>query len=159
MINDSVDSLTGLLNRSAFDSKLADALRNYSDDNGTIALILADIDHFKAVNDKRGYWAGDEALKSVATLLQTLTGDHEIVCRYGGDEFVLLSVGTSASQAHILAQHIETEVACLKLTWEGHDLGQLSMTTGVALCPRDSRQAPDLFQAADLAMHRRKRDR
>jgi len=159
MSDDSLDALTGLLNRHAFHSKLADVLRGYSKDDGDIALILGDMDHFKAVGDRFGIPPGNEALTRVASLLQSLVRPEDVVCRYGGDEFLILSAGTSAARAKSLAERIETEVARLKVSWDGCDLGPLSMTTGVALCPRDGTRANHLTEAADLTLRRRKRRR
>jgi diguanylate cyclase (GGDEF)-like protein len=153
------DSLTGLLNRRAFESKLADALARHCDGKLVVAVILADIDDLKAVNDKWGFWPGDEVLKRVAVLLQSLVRDEEVVCRYGGDEFFLLSTAATESRARFLAEQIETEVSRLKVSWKGFDLDPLSITTGLAFSSRDGLRTEDLINAADVDLVRKKRSR
>jgi diguanylate cyclase (GGDEF)-like protein len=152
-----VDSLTGLLNLRAFDPTLANALASYSEGSEIVAVILADLDRFKLVNDTFGYWAGDEVLKRVASLLQAITRDEAVVCRYHADRFIALCATTTEPRARQLAVRIETEVRSLAVNWEGHDIGPLSISTVLAFCPRDGRHAEDLIHAADVALFRKKR--
>ncbi len=153
---DVLDSLTGLLNRRGFDSKLHDALASYTDSSGIVAVILADLDQFKLVNDTFGHRAGDEVLRSVARLLQTHARGDVVACRYGGDEFIVLCPGTTEPRAQQLALRIETEARSLVVNWEGRDIGPVPLSTGLAYCPRDGKRAEDLIEAADVALLRKK---
>lgn len=151
------DALTGLLNRRAFYRALDNALASYSDGGEIVAMILADLNGFKHVNDTFGHVAGDEVLKSVAGLLRRISRNEAVVCRYAGDEFIALCTATTESRAQQLAVRIETEVASLVVNWEGQEIGPTSISTGLAYCPRDGRRAEDLIRAADFAMFRKKR--
>ncbi len=157
MHSDRFDSLTGLLNLRAFYPALANALASYSEGSEIVGVMLADLDCFKLVNDSFGHWAGDEVLKSVARLLQALTGDEAVVFRCGGDEFIALCAATTEPRAQQLAVRIETEVRSLAVNWEGHDIGPVSISTGLAFCPQDGRHPDDLIHAADVALFRKKR--
>jgi diguanylate cyclase (GGDEF)-like protein len=157
--HDCHDSVTGLLNRRGFDSKLAEALALHSERDVVVAVILADIDHLKAVNDKWGFWPGEEVLMRVADVLQSLIRDDEILCRNSGDEFLLVSIAGTESRARVLAELIETEVSRLKVSWKGIDLDPLSITTGLAFSTRDGLRTEDLINAAEVDLVRKKRSR
>jgi diguanylate cyclase (GGDEF)-like protein len=146
--------LTGLLSRRSFDPTIATALDAYTEGRGIVALILADLDGFKRINDRFGHWAGDQVLKRVAAVLQAVTGDEGVVCRYGGDEFVVLSTATTVSRARQLAIRLKAAIGFLVVTWQGQSIAPLSIRTGLAYCPRDGICAAELIHAADVAMVR-----
>lgn len=153
---DPLDSLTGLLKACSLDRRLTRALASHNDGSGIVAVIVADLDGFKLINDVFGHSAGDEVLKRVATLLQALTQDEAVVSRLGGDEFIALCTATTELRAQHLAVQIENEVASLVVNWEGQEIGPISISTGLAFCPPDGRSVDDLIRAADVAMYRNK---
>ena len=151
------DSLTGLLSRRGFDAELQKAFGDFTEDSGIVALILIDLDRFKRINDALGYWAGDSVLKSVARTLQAVIPLDAVAGRCGGDEFVVLWPATTEPRAKALVRRIETAVGSLALRFEDRDIGPISVSTGLAWCPRDGRCADDVFRAADTALFRMKR--
>jgi diguanylate cyclase (GGDEF)-like protein len=90
------DPLTGLPNRSAYDEFIVNAFNRWKRGFGEVALALADIDHFKAINDKYGHLAGDKVLKKVATIFRDSLRAVDFVARYGGEEFVFIFEHTAA---------------------------------------------------------------
>ena len=152
------DELTGLPSRLSFESALVDALASYAEaeTREIVAVIIADVDDFKEVNDMFGMSPADEVLKSVARLLQDIVRDDGVVCRYACDEFLVLCAPTTEARAQQLARRIESEVRSLVVNSEGLDIGPISLSTGLAYYPRDGRRATDLIQAAEVALSRRK---
>ena len=88
-----VDGLTGLLNRTAFLDLAEDELRRLNRASTTASLILADLDHFKAINDEYGHSAGDTALQAFADACMSTVRSTDLVGRYGGEEFIILLPG------------------------------------------------------------------
>ena len=86
-----IDPLTGLNNRMILDQKVEEAIRAWNDDQEELYLLIIDADDFKQINDKYGHWTGDLVLKMIAGVLQKLCGSRDYLCRYGGDEFVVLT--------------------------------------------------------------------
>ena len=105
------DDLTGLLNRKAFMEIAAEHLSDPAVTRATGALILADLDHFKAVNDTYGHAAGDAALQAFAASCQDTVRTTDLAGRYGGEEFVLLIPGASADRAERIADAISQRLA------------------------------------------------
>ena len=105
------DPLTGVSNRSHFDDTLRHLIDRSSDGGPSFSLIICDIDHFKRVNDVHGHPAGDEALVSFASILESHSRDGDLVARYGGEEFLLLAVNcdnaTAASRAEDIRVALE----------------------------------------------------
>ena len=101
-----IDPLTGLHNRRALDARLAILF----DQQAPFALIIADIDHFKKINDAHGHEVGDHALKVLANTFRQTVRRHDLVCRFGGEEFVLLLVGLGASAAAELLERVRAEL-------------------------------------------------
>ncbi len=146
------DPLTNLPNRrlakELFDKSVALAHR----ENSKIALIFLDLDHFKAINDSLGHASGDEFLKKVAERLCSVLRESDTVCRFGGDEFVVLSQSFEKdAQIHQLAQRILQGIA-RPFFINGNEL-IVSGSIGIALAPNDGDCFDDLCQKADTAMY------
>ena len=140
------DLLTGLANRGA----LFDALHRTLEDGPGCALLFCDLDHFKVINDEHGHAVGDRILAEVAARLIALAGPGDLVARFGGDEFVILSPEPDEGVLSELVVRVATEV--------GHPFpgpsGELSIGVSVGLAvgrPRES--ADDLIGRADRAMY------
>jgi len=143
------DPLTGLANRSAFADALASAL---AADEVDCAVLMVDLDHFKAVNDVHGHAAGDEVLQGVARALLSVTREGDVVARLGGDEFaVVLRPGAGAAR---VAAKVVAAVAAVPRP----DGSPTSTSVGIAVAPGDGTAPAGLLAAADAALYRAKQD-
>ena len=142
------DPLTGVLNRAAFTDKVDALLKREA--NGQHALLMLDMDGFKRLNDAFGHAAGDQALIDIAAVLRSLSRDGDLVCRLGGDEFLvwLRSIPYDAVIGKIAKQM--TEQLCKAFSQEV----ALSASLGVAVYPRDGREFDGLYRSADRALYR-----
>lgn len=148
------DRLTGLLNRSGFDDALAAALLDVK--NRPFALIYADLDEFKDVNDRQGHAAGDAVLMAIAERYRVRVGTRGIVARLGGDEFavILRSAGKEADASELAAGLVVD--AQTPIEFEGEVL-HVGGSIGIAFAPRHGRTARALLAAADEALYLAKR--
>jgi diguanylate cyclase (GGDEF)-like protein/PAS domain S-box-containing protein len=152
------DPLTGLANRSLLIDRLAALFEEADRKRRHVAVLLMDIDDFKRVNDSLGHGAGDRFLQSIATRLRRIVGDDNVVARIGGDEFVV-AVGDLESDraAAEFATRIVAEIKAPFRISEGTFYVEAS--AGIALYPRDARDADELIAHADTAMYRAKHER
>ena len=150
------DALTTLANRRQLDSVLEAELSRSARSRTQISCIMADIDHFKRFNDEVGHDAGDAVLRAVGEMLKRSVREGHLVFRYGGEEFLLLLPGMAANEAAARAEQIRVAVASLRVQHQGRDLGQVTMSLGVATAP-DPCERLALVQAADAALLRAKR--
>jgi diguanylate cyclase len=107
------DSLTGALNRRAFLTAAEHDRRRLRRENGRLAVIMFDIDHFKRVNDTYGHRAGDEVIRKMTATARAVVRDSDLLCRYGGEEFALLLADPGAENAALVAERLRAEVARL----------------------------------------------
>ena len=151
------DHLTGLYNRRYLEEQLERETIRSTRSNGTIAVLLFDVDHLKRVNDRLGHAAGDVVLKQVAESAAHLARGTDLACRCGGDEFVLVLPGASQDVALQRAGQLREAVRDMHL--EPADLhGEAAtISIGVAVYPRDGETAEELLNAADAALYRAKR--
>ena len=152
----STDGLTELANRREFEDSLANEISRAERFGGTLALILADLDNFKQVNDRFGHQAGDEVLRSFADILRETVRDIDVAARYGGEEFAILLPQTDIAGAEALAERLREAVESRAMA-EASD-GPVTVTSsfGVASFP-EAGTGPGLFAAADEALYRAKR--
>jgi diguanylate cyclase (GGDEF)-like protein len=153
------DGLTGITNRRHFDEILSMEWSRAARSHASLALLIIDIDHFKRYNDHYGHVAGDECLRRVAQLLQTLVRRAgEYVARYGGEEFVILLPGAGVVQAQELAQRCLDRIAAEALPHAASPTaGHLTVSIGIAQAIPDGSQDPrTIVNAADAAMYRAK---
>lgn len=147
------DGLTGLANRRVFEERLAHMLSLAKRNGRPVAVIVADIDHFKTVNDTYGHLTGDDILRKVARILQQGARSTDLVTRYGGEEFILILADTDMEGGKITAERIREEV---ERTVFATSLGPLrcTMSMGVASFP----QVPEdeLLELADQALYHAK---
>jgi diguanylate cyclase (GGDEF)-like protein/PAS domain S-box-containing protein len=148
------DTLTGLPNRALLNERMSYAIPLAADNDEPIAVLALDIDKFKNINDTFGYHIGDDLLVEVAKRIQSLAREEDTVARIGGDEFVMVSVGTDAARA---AQIAEQLLELLSTPFQTKHL-ELVVTPsiGIAMFPVDGRDFDTLFKCADTAMHRAK---
>jgi diguanylate cyclase (GGDEF)-like protein len=152
-----VDGLTRLPNRHAFQEYLAAALAATNTDESRLALLFVDLDRFKEINDSFGHHAGDTVLREMAARLAECTRDMDWVARLAGDEFmVIVPEVDSLETVRSIAQRIRKALT-RAMTIEGVEV-QLTCSIGIALCPDDAIDAERLFQNADAAMYQAKRE-
>ena len=145
------DALTDLPNRASFKDQLEQGLR-FNPPDKLLAVMFIDLDNFKAINDTLGHQIGDELLKVVAERLCSCTGPTDIVARFGGDEFVVVSWALEQpSEAAMLASLIRDRIL------EPYDLLDhhvvVDASIGIALSPNDGTDAGQLLKNADLALY------
>lgn len=150
------DGLTGLSNRRYLDEYLAAATKASVTHGKPLSLVMLDLDRFKAFNDRWGHLEGDRALQHLARVMRDAVRDEDTVCRYGGEEFVLVLPGRDATQALEIAERLRLELASRPLRLECGDAVTLTATLGVA--SHVSGESPaSLLDRADQALYRGKR--
>jgi diguanylate cyclase (GGDEF)-like protein len=150
----STDKLTGLLNRHAFTILIGKLLAEYRRSPQPIAVVLADIDHFKEINDKHGHLAGDAVLERVAQVLQNGLRESDLAVRWGGEEFLLVLKGCDLAEAQRIAESLRQKVEGTAVTVNGQHV-PVTISIGVSLYDgvESSDQAVD---RADTAMYQAK---
>jgi diguanylate cyclase (GGDEF)-like protein len=147
------DVLTGLYNRryliDAFERELHRARRR----DECVGVLLIDIDHFKRFNDSFGHAAGDEVLRSVARFMLTHVRGEDILCRFGGEEFVLVQTKASAEAIMQRAEQLRQEIADHETEYEGQRLGRVTLSIGVSMFPDHGSGIQSLLDAADEALY------
>jgi diguanylate cyclase len=144
------DSLTGLANRRAFDRCLAESF----DAPAPACLLVADIDHFKKVNDTYGHLFGDQVLRVVAEAIRSCLAPGHLAARTGGEEFAVLLPGASLSTSQLLAEKIRTTVAGSRIRRRGEGEAIGTITISLGLSPQRAGDSPDSwFERADQALY------
>jgi diguanylate cyclase (GGDEF)-like protein len=151
------DSLTGLANRKLLGDRLKQAQLRSQRTGQQFALMVADLDRFKQINDRFGHMAGDQVLIEVARRLKTHLREIDTVARVGGDEFVLLLESVGSRGAMQTLQHKLLSDVIKPMLIDGHDVS-VGMSIGMAVYPDDATNAESLFQLADKQMYSLKPD-
>jgi diguanylate cyclase (GGDEF)-like protein len=152
-----VDGLTGLPNRRQCEETLASELARLERFGGPLALVVADLDWFKDVNDRYGHPSGDAVLREFAQLLQETVRDIDLAGRWGGEEFLVILPGTDLAGGAQVAERIRVALAGrIVLSADGSPI-PVTASFGVASTPPAS-TAAELFSAADAALYEAKRN-
>ena len=148
------DPLTRLYNRRHFDDCLHSEVSFARRHKTLLALLLIDVDHFKAVNDTCGHPMGDAVLKLVAGSIERMMRPEDVLARFGGDEFIVIARATTMRNAEILAERICHRIGALTVTLSNRDL-RISVSAGVAAIGRDAGAftAEAVVAAADQALY------
>jgi diguanylate cyclase (GGDEF)-like protein/PAS domain S-box-containing protein len=149
------DSLTGLYNRRYLDDALAREIARAARENETLSVIISDIDLFKGINDTYGHPVGDIFLVQIAQLMRQHTRGSDIVCRYGGEEFVMVLPGTALEAAQKRAEEIRQRCLEMRVTHAGKDL-RVSLSFGLAVYPTHGHAVEELLIKADIALYQSK---
>lgn len=146
------DSLTGLLNRHAFEERLARMVAEADASQSKLAVAFIDIDHFKLINDTLGHQAGDRLLKQIATRLISNVRATDAVFRFGGDEFVILYSGLGSADE--IEQMMSAVMGCISqsMVIDTYTF-KLTCSIGVSLYPDHGLNSDDLLSCADSALY------
>ena len=150
------DSLTGVLNRRAVRDVLRKELARCRRENQTLGVIVADVDHFKAINDHYGHGAGDAALVAVVQRISATLRPYDVIGRYGGEEFLILAPGCDFTLTQRLAERVRSAV-CDELVDLGNDSVTITLSLGATLGGAES-DPEFLVAVADAAMYEAKRN-
>ncbi|GJQ58721.1 MAG: hypothetical protein SCALA701_15220 [Candidatus Scalindua sp.] len=146
-----IDGLTQLFNRKAFDRKLDDAIEKNSKNIKSFALIMADIDYFKKINDEYGHIVGDDVLKSVSAVIKKTFRLNDFIARYGGEEFVILIDRIDKQSVHTLCERLRSDIESLDFKTNTETI-PTSISIGLAFCRSlDTKEV--LLDRADKALY------
>ena len=151
------DAKTGLLNAGAWQREAAVEVTRAARAQTPLAVAIADIDHFKAVNDTHGHLAGDAVLAAVSAAMRDLLRDCDLCGRFGGEEFALLLPRTTAAQALEVTERIRQGISQLAIPRDGTAAIRVTISIGVAVPSQARRTLDDLLAAADHALYQAKR--
>ncbi|MGL5035890.1 MAG: sensor domain-containing diguanylate cyclase, partial [Microcystaceae cyanobacterium] len=146
------DPLTGLYNRNYWEQALEREIKLAERRESSISVIMVDVDHFKRFNDTFSHQVGDLVLKQMSQILSGYCRSTDIVCRYGGEEFLLIMPDASLEDAYKRAEELRLAVRNLQLYSGEKDLGQLTASFGVAAYPESVNSGYDLTIMADQAL-------
>lgn len=148
------DPLTTLYNRRYLEEFLPMLLEGSRRQRSATSLLLCDIDNFKGINDTQGHDAGDRVLRVLAQTLRDSVRASDVVCRYGGEEFVILLPQTDETGAMIIAEKLRQRVS--ERCQRGEDSEPVTISIGVSVFPNHGEEYAELIKAADLALYRAK---
>lgn len=146
------DALTGLYNRRYLEETLGRELILAARHGHPVSVIMCDLDHFKAINDRYGHLGGDEVLRTFGDLLQRQIRGSDISCRYGGEEFLLVLPQMPLEYAIERAEQLRIAIAAAPVTYGASPIA-VTGSFGVAAFPRDGQTADELIAAADCALY------
>jgi len=149
------DSLTGLSNRRCMMDRLMQEEKKTIDPGNPLTLVMGDIDFFKSVNDTYGHLAGDQVLVTIAEIMQSTVQSDDLVCRWGGEEFLILFTDESTAKVAYLTEQIRSEVARQIFSTHHADF-HLTMTFGIAAYQIND-TLDSLINRADQALYEGKR--
>ncbi len=150
------DSLTGMFNRRHMEEVLMRELQRAARNGKPIAVVMADIDHFKQFNDSFGHAAGDVLLRDLGAIFRNNVRGGDMACRYGGEEFLLILVDTDAEVAGERALQLCEQVRKMNVRHHGEVLRQVTLSVGIAVFPRHGTTTAQLIGAADESLYKAK---
>jgi diguanylate cyclase (GGDEF)-like protein len=151
------DALTGLYNRRYLEESLPRELSRCSRRAMPLALIMLDIDHFKAFNDRHGHEGGDVLLAAFGQMLLARCRAEDIACRFGGEEFTLILPETDLDTARRRAEELRSAAAALSVRHAQQELPRITISLGIAMAPEHADGAESLKRLADEALYLAKR--
>ena len=152
------DPLTGLYNRRYLTETLDREIRRAVRAEQSVGILMLDLDHFKKFNDTYGHDAGDTVLRETASFLSKSIRIEDVVCRFGGEEFVVILPTADLNSAHARAERIRSKIRELAVLHQGQSLGMITVSIGVSALPEHGTSPKELLEAADAALYRAKRE-
>lgn len=150
------DPLTGMFNRRHMEEALQRELQRGARNGNPIAVLMADLDHFKQFNDSFGHAAGDVLLRDLGAIFRNNVRGGDIACRYGGEEFLLILVDTDAEVAGQRALKLCEQVRKMNVRHHGEVLRRVTISVGIAVFPRHGTTTAQLIGAADESLYKAK---
>ena len=150
------DHLTGLFNRLYMEETLHREISRARRQGSGMGVVMLDLDHFKMFNDTYGHTAGDELLRAFAQLLNNNVREEDVVCRYGGEEFLIIMPGASHEVVKSRAELIRQETAELKIYFQKNMLSSTTVSIGIAFFPDHGGKEEQIIAVADQALYRAK---
>ncbi|MFA6448099.1 MAG: sensor domain-containing diguanylate cyclase [bacterium] len=150
------DELTGLFNRRYFMNRLDRDMSRATHRNSSVAMLMADLDHFKQINDMHGHPAGDQVLIALGERLRNAADSSGIVCRFGGEEFTVLLTNIEKKEAVAKAELVREAVGSTPFTFysDGEEISRtITISIGVAVYPDDADDAAGVINKADQALY------
>jgi diguanylate cyclase (GGDEF)-like protein len=151
------DALTGLPHQRSVQERLAYELKRARRSGTTVALLMMDIDRFKAINDTYGHPVGDRVLKEVASILRRVARETDVIGRYGGDEFCAILPDTGRDAANAFSERLNAEVARRAFEIDGQQSIPIRLSIGIAVYPDECEGREDVVGVADAALYAAKR--
>ncbi len=152
------DPLTGLHNRRYLTEMLDRETRRAIRSEQSLGVLMMDLDHFKKFNDTYGHDAGDTVLRETAAFLGKSVRAEDIVCRFGGEEFVVILPAADLKATQARGERIRSKLREQAVLHQGQSLGMITISVGVAVLPQHGTSPKDLLEAADAALYRAKRE-
>ncbi len=150
------DPLTGLFNRRFLEETLKQEEAKFTRHQHDFSVILIDIDYFKKFNDVHGHAAGDYVLKIVSEFLQYQVRQMDIVCRYGGEEMLILLPECNLEQAGEIAETVRFKLSQLPLIFQEKSIGNVTASLGVACFPQHGKTGNEVIKTADKCLYQAK---
>jgi diguanylate cyclase (GGDEF)-like protein len=150
------DPKTGVLNAGAWQGEADLAVDRARRRSEPVAVLVADVDHFKVVNDTYGHLTGDAVLRTLATEMRQQVRESDLVGRFGGEEFAILLAGTTAEEACVVAERVRRGAGAVRVLTEDTIVG-VTVSIGVAVLGSHGSDLSELLHAADVALYRAKR--
>jgi diguanylate cyclase (GGDEF)-like protein/PAS domain S-box-containing protein len=152
------DTLTGLFNRRYMEETIQREILRAARKETKIGIVMADIDHFKQINDTYGHEAGDEFLMKLADFFKAKTRGSDIACRYGGEEFILILPESSGEDTYKRADYLREEIKKVKVYFRGQLLPSITLSFGIATYPDHGIDTDELIRVADTALYKAKEE-
>lgn len=150
------DELTGVLNRRAGNASFQVELERCIRKDHNICIAMVDIDHFKAINDTYGHQVGDKVLKEVADILKKTLRPYDVVCRYGGEEFMLIAEINTVAQAKQLLERVREKIADAAIQVDDNQVSVTASFGALVETPKSHLQMSELVKQADKALYQAK---
>ncbi|MFC0348643.1 diguanylate cyclase [Undibacterium danionis] len=150
------DAMTGLYNRRFLDAAIVREITLSEREKRPLAVIMLDLDHFKNVNDQFGHSAGDLVLKALADIMRQTSRESDLICRYGGEEFIAIIPNMSASQAFERAEIWRRQLEENSLNYGENEI-KITLSAGIAIYPDHGKSGEELILCADEMLYKSKR--
>lgn len=153
-----IDPLTGLYNRRFMTNMLDREIHRAHRLGNSLVVVMMDIDHFKQYNDIFGHDTGDALLQGLGQFLKSHIREEDIVCRYGGDEFIVVLPGTLLENAVQRIEQLRSDVKKMDIQYQGKTLKGITLSVGLAYFPQHGETEQELLHCADIALYRAKEE-
>ncbi len=152
------DPLTGLYNRRYLEEMLERETRRAIRSEQGLGVLMLDLDHFKKFNDTYGHEAGDTVLRETAAFLLKSVRAEDIVCRFGGEEFLVILPQANLKVSQARAERIRSKLRELTVLHQGQPVGRITVSVGVSELPAHGTTPQELIEGADAALYRAKKE-